>query len=149
MESPKSTANIKIGTSGVIGPVWVTPTRPFSQPNWNTPTITPNAAAAENRFMIAAVAGMTRLRNRIISKMNDRATTMTTNNESLADSWPAKSSDRAVCPPTSTSSLLPCKAAGMTVPRSWPIRAEVEASCGEPADQREQGRKHGTEHDEQ
>ena len=95
--------------------------------------MTPDAAAAENRFMIAAVAGMAMLRKTIISRRNERATTMPTKSGSLVDSWLAKSSASAVWPPTSTSRLLPCTVAGMTLSRSRVIRAEVEASCGEPA----------------
>jgi hypothetical protein len=76
MESPKSTANMRIGTSGGIGPVWVTPTSRSSQPHWNTATTIPNAAPAENRFMIAAVAGMARFRKTIIRRRNESATTM-------------------------------------------------------------------------
>ena len=64
----------------------VTPTRLFSQPHWKTAVITPNAAAADSRFMIAAVAGIARLRNTIISRRNESTTTMPTNNGSFDDS---------------------------------------------------------------
>jgi len=93
---------MRIGMNGLTGPVLVTPTRLFSHPHWNTAVMTPNAAAAESRFMIAAVAGMARLRKTTMSKMNDRATTMPTKSGSLEDSWSATSMPRAVWPPTST-----------------------------------------------
>ena len=77
---------MRIGMKGLTGPVLVTPTRLLSQPHWKTAVITPNAAAADSRFMIAAVAGMARLRNTTISRMKDSATTMPTNSGSLDDS---------------------------------------------------------------
>ena len=74
--------------NGLTGPVLVTPTRLFSQPHWKTAVITPNAAAADSRFITAAVAGIARLRNTIISSRKDSTTTMPTNSGSLDDSWP-------------------------------------------------------------
>ena len=77
---------MRIGMNGLTGPVLVTPTRLFSHPHWNTAVTTPNAAAADSRFMIAAVTGMARLRNTSMSRMKDRATTMPTKSGSLDDS---------------------------------------------------------------
>ena len=54
------------------------PLRPMSEPaspHWKTATRMPNAAPMESRFMTAAVSGMTKLRNTVISRRNDRSTT--------------------------------------------------------------------------
>ena len=83
-----------------------------SQPNWNTAVITPNAAAAESMFMIAAVAGITRLRNTAISSRNDSSTTTPMNSGSLLESTLAKSAKIAVCPPIRTCTPLPALAVG-------------------------------------
>ena len=69
-------------------------------------------------FIIAAVSGMTRLRNTAISSRKLSSTTIPMNSGSLADSTWLKSSKTAVVPPTSTVRPLPLVAAGITVLRT-------------------------------
>jgi len=54
--------------------------------------MTPKAAPADNRFMTAAVAGMSRLRKTTISSRNDSATTTPTKTGSLEEITAASSS---------------------------------------------------------
>ena len=76
------------------------PSASENQPHWKIATTTPNDAPAANRFITAAVSGMTRLRNAIISSRNDRPTTATMNSGILAASTFAKSTRIAVWPKT-------------------------------------------------
>ena len=68
-------ANSIIGTHASIGPDSATPMRSFSQPHWNTATITPYAAPIDSRFMITALSGTSTLRNTTISRRNDSSST--------------------------------------------------------------------------
>ncbi len=54
-----------------------------TQPHWNTATNTPKAAPMESRFMIAAVSGMTMLRNTIVNNRNESTTTRPMNRGSF------------------------------------------------------------------
>ena len=54
------------------------PCKPISEPaspHWKTATNMPSAAPMERRFMTAAVSGITKLRNTVISSKNDKITT--------------------------------------------------------------------------
>ena len=93
---------------------------------------TPNAAAAESRFITAAIAGITRLRNTAISSRKLSPMTTAEEQRQLAREHVAKSSKIAVWPPTSTCTPVPRSAAGTTRSRTVCSRSEVEASCGEP-----------------
>ena len=61
---------------------------------------TPKAAPAASRFITAAVAGISRLRNAIISSRQPSSTITAMNSGSFSVSTPAKSSKIAVIPPT-------------------------------------------------
>ena len=60
----------------------------------------PNAAAADSRFITAALAGTSRLRKTIASSTNDSRTTTPMNSHSLEVSTWEKSAKIAVIPPT-------------------------------------------------
>ncbi len=54
------------------------PLRPMSEPrspHWKTATSMPSAAPMDSRFMTAAVSGITKLRNTVMSRRKDRSTT--------------------------------------------------------------------------
>src|SRR3954451_15583873 len=94
-------ASIITGRNASIGPV-PTPSGPARKPSWKTRVTTPNAAPAASRFITAAVRGISRLRNAIISSRQPSSTITKMNNGSLSGSTPAKSSQMAVIPPTET-----------------------------------------------
>ena len=102
------------GTNASIGPVLSIPSSDAPTPSWNTRVTTPNAAAADSRFITAATAGITTLRNTAISSRKLSPITIARNSGSLRDSTVAKSSKIAVWPPTSTCRPVPRSAAGTT-----------------------------------
>ena len=120
------------GTNASIGPVLSIPSSEEPTPSWNTRVTTPNAAAAESRFITAATAGITRLRNTVISRRKLSPMTTARKSGSLRERTPAKSSKIAVWPPTRTCTPVPRSAAGTTRSRTVCSRFEVEASCGDP-----------------
>ncbi len=83
-----------------IGPALPRPSGSEPQPHWKKATITPNEAAAASRFITAAVAGTSRLRNATTSSRKPSPTMTVMNSGSLPDSTPEKSLKMAVAPPT-------------------------------------------------
>ena len=79
-----------------IGPVLSIPSRLAAQPHWKTAVMTPNEAPAVSRFISAAMAGISRLRNTAVSSRNESSTTTPMNSGSLLLSTVEKSSKIAV-----------------------------------------------------
>ena len=94
--------------------------------------ITPNEAPAESRFITAAIAGISRLRNTAVSSRKESSTTTPMNSGSFLLSTLEKSAKIAVWPPIRTCTPLPALARGTTVSRSVVSSVLVEAACGEP-----------------
>ena len=118
--------------SDTIGTVSRRRQMPFTQPHWNTATITPYAAPTDSRFMTAALSGTRIERNTIISSRNDSTITAPMNHGSRAAIWSEMSMnvavDRRRRPATPVRRRSPrgarrCAAAG-------PAR-DVAASCGD------------------
>ena len=69
-------------------------------PHWNTATTTPYAAPIDNRFMMTALSGTSRLRNTAMSNRKLRSSTAPMKNGRRAASrWETSTLD-AVSPPT-------------------------------------------------
>src|ERR1039458_6750513 len=102
MDKPKTMAKSMTGRNDSTGPVEFTPSREPSQPHWKKATSIPNAAPIEKMFNTADMRGMTRLRKTTASNRKDNSTTRPMNRGNLADSTLAKSTNRAVEPPTYT-----------------------------------------------
>jgi hypothetical protein len=100
------------------------------KPQLNTAFMTPRAAPTDSRFITEAIAGITRLRNTSISKMNARTTTIAMKKGSLLARPLEKSTWVAVVPPIRTCRPLPASAAGTTWVRRWPSSVAVCAACG-------------------
>ena len=107
------------------------PSRPAPHPFWKTAVTTPNAAAADSRFITAPMAGMTRLRKTAMSSRKLSATTTAMKSGSLRARTRAKSSKIAVWPPTRTRTPDPFVAAGTVVLRSLRSSVVVACDCGE------------------
>ena len=90
--------------------------------------MTPKLAAAANRFMTAAVAGISRLRKATSSSKKPRPTMTPMNKGNFELMTAAKSSKMAVAPPTRTCRVLPFSAAGITSLRRWVMRSLVRES---------------------
>ena len=123
-------ANRITGRKARIGPVRSMPNSSLPYPSWKTATTTPNAAAADSRFITAAVAATTRLRKTAVSSRNDSSTTTPTNSGSLSAMTALKSWKIAVAPPTSTSWPLPATARGTRSSRSRCTSRSVSTSWG-------------------
>src|SRR3954468_19365355 len=98
MESPNRIGNMMTTMMDVIG---VGPSRPRSlapQPQWQTGTMTAEAAPMHSRFITAALAGTAMERNTSISSRNDTKMTAPMNNGSFWESWAFRSSVTAVMP---------------------------------------------------
>ena len=100
MDSPKRMANSITGRKASTGPVRLTPITLPSHPHWNTAVRIPKAAAADTRFMTAAVRGTATLRNTVARRKKDRTTTTPMKRGSLEVRTRAKSVNTAVVPPT-------------------------------------------------
>ena len=100
MDRPNKTASIRTGRNDSTGPAWPKLSRRRPQPYWNTATSTPKAAPAASRFITAATAGMSRLRNASISSRNPNPRMTPMNSSSLPPITVAKSPLVAVTPPT-------------------------------------------------
>ena len=88
------------GRNDSMGPAWPRLSTCNPQPYWKTATITPKAAPAASRFIIAATAGTSRLRNASISSRNPSPMMTPMNSGSLPLITVAKSAKIAVTPPT-------------------------------------------------
>jgi hypothetical protein len=64
-------------TNASIGPVLPIPSSEAPTPSWKIAVTTPNAAAADSKFIAAAISGITRLRNTAISSRKLTPTTTT------------------------------------------------------------------------
>src|ERR1700731_3237807 len=90
----------------------------------------PKAAPMDNRFMTAAVRGMTKLRNTVMNKRKDRRTTSPIKRGSLDESTFEKSMKIAVVPPTRTFTPELETAWGGVSDRRWFTRSVVARPCG-------------------
>src|SRR5262247_4176491 len=102
------------GIHGSMGPVCDTLNTSFSQPHWNTATITPYAAPIERRFMTTALTGTAMERNTVMSRRKDNNTTAPMTSGSRAEYWCDASMPAAVTPPTRAVAPVPATAAGTT-----------------------------------
>ena len=124
-------ANIITGRKASIGPVWFTWNTEPAHPHWNTATRMPKAAPIDSRFMIAAVRGMTRLRNTMARRQNESSTTRPMKSGSFEVRTFAKSAKIAVVPPTYTVTPVPAVTSGMVVCRISLIRLLVADDWGD------------------
>src|SRR5260370_33096188 len=99
MDGPNRIAKSMTGRKEVTGPVRVTPNTLPSQPHWKTATRTPKAAPTDSRFMIAALRGISRLRDTIASRVKDSTTTTPVSRGSLGGSTVEESTKVAVGAP--------------------------------------------------
>ena len=120
-------ANSIIGAQLSIGPALPTPIRLIPQPHWKTATSTPYAAPMDNKFMITAFSGTSKLRNTAMSRRNESERTPRNKYGMRPPIDSAKSTPAAVKPPTFASTPV----CGMTFVRKLRMSASVCASCGE------------------
>ena len=100
MDRPNKMASVTTGRKASIGPARPRPNAPVPQPHWKNAVSTPNVAAAASRFITAAVAGMSRLRNATTSSRKLSPTIARMNHGIFALTTAAKSTKVAVTPPT-------------------------------------------------
>src|SRR3954451_8304105 len=113
MDRPNKMASVTTGRKASTGPACPRPNAPVPQPHWKNAVSTPNDAAAASRFITAAVAGISRLRNATASSKKLSPMMARMNHGSFAFTTAAKSANVAVTPPTYARIVVPRSAAGM------------------------------------
>ena len=99
MDRPNKMASVTTGRNASTGPAWPRPNASVPQPHWKNAVSTPNEAAAASRFITAAVAGISRLRNATTSSRKLSPMMARMNHGSFAFTTVAKSAKVAVTPP--------------------------------------------------
>ena len=84
------------GGGGPAGPAWPRPNASVPQPHWKNAVSTPNEAAEASRFITAAVAGISRLRNATTSSRKLSPMMVRMNHGSFATTTAAKSAKVAL-----------------------------------------------------
>src|SRR2546421_2282577 len=130
MDSPKTMANIIIGTYDSIGTFPVTPSAGPPQPHWKTATTTPYAAAIDSRFIAAAFSASSGARNITSNSTNAASTTTAMTTGSRFESWSRNSSWAAMLPVMYPVAWAGSSAFGSVLSDSVCNSVSVAASCG-------------------